>query len=78
MIPRRLNLGGLSNIEIISVTLNGDPSAVHTALLKLYFDNGQVMDWEVSFDPDGIMYESLLETIKGVQREISRKLGELD
>lgn len=73
MIPRRLNLGGLSNIEIISVTLNGDPSAVHSALLKLYFDNGQVMDWNVSFEPDGIMYESLLETLNGILREISKR-----
>lgn len=72
MTARRLNLGGLSKIEIISVTLDGNPSAVHSALLKLYFDNGQVMDWQVSFEPDGVIYESFLETINGVLREISK------
>jgi hypothetical protein len=72
MNARRLDLGGLLNVEIVSVTLDGEPSAVHSALHKLYFNNGQVIDWRVYYEPDGIMYENFLESINGVLRQISK------
>jgi hypothetical protein len=75
-VKRRQKYGGLVDIEIISIKISGNPSAVHAATLKLIFENGNVSEEIFKFEPDGIMFENFEETVSRLHLQLNRKTWE--
>jgi hypothetical protein len=75
-VKRRQKYGGLVNIEIISMKISGNPSAVHAATLKLIFENGDNSEETFEFEPDGIMFENFEETVTRLDLQLNRKTKE--
>jgi len=75
-VKRRQKYGGLVDIEIISIKISGNPSAVHAATLKLIFENGDVSEETFQFEPDGIIFENFEETVKRLHVQLSAKTKE--
>jgi hypothetical protein len=51
-------------VGIIRVELSGDPSCVHAATLRLKFADGTEEDRDITYEPDGVMYEVFVEQVQ--------------
>ena len=60
--------GGIIEVEIVRLSLDGYPSAIHNATIKIYFLFGSSMSKDLDFNPDGIMFEVFKEQLRALIR----------
>jgi len=60
--------GGIVEIEVVRLGLDGHPSAVHNATIKIYFLDGSSMTKDLDFNPDGVMFEVFKEQVRALIR----------
>lgn len=66
----RYSAGDLVSVEILRVQLEGRPACVHVADLRIELFDGSVHEVQISFEPDGLMYEVLEDYIAKVREWI--------
>jgi hypothetical protein len=70
-VNRRRPFGAIKRVEIYSLTLDGYPSAVLTAVLAITPISGDDFFKQVDFHPDGLMYEVFLEYVAALNRTLN-------
>ncbi len=66
MIENRRSIGDFIDIRVISLTIFGKPSAVHSGAILFTLRDGGKSLLEFSFEPNGVMYEVFQEQINGL------------
>ena len=64
---------GAVDLEIISISMGGNPSGVSAAVLRVFYIDGTFEDKTVSPRPNEIMYETFLEEFNRLKASLTHR-----
>jgi hypothetical protein len=69
-------MAGISKISYSNLEIGGWPSAVMIATFIIEFEDGSTIEREVSYKPEGIIYESFVFEINRFNKYVQKKRGQ--